>query len=84
MPELRAILNERRLLFDSAASKYLYEPAVFTAVADLAGAEHLAWGSDYPLREMAADRADAEAATGDGALRKAVLGANAARFLGIE
>ena len=84
MPELRAILNERRLLFDSAASKYLYEPSVFTAVADLAGAEHVAWGSDYPLREMAADRADAEAATGDGALRKAVLGKNAARFLGIE
>ena len=48
------------------------------------GAEHVAWGSDYPLRGMATDRADAEAATGDGALRKAVLGKNAARFLGIE
>lgn len=84
MPEVRAILNEGRLLFDTAASKYLYDPPVFTTVAGLAGVEHVAWGSDYPLRGMAADRADTVAAITDDALRAAVLGGNAARFLGIE
>ncbi len=84
MPEVRAVLNEGRLLFDSAASKYLYDPPIFGTVSGLVGTEHVAWGSDYPLRGMATDRADAEAATGEGALRDAVLGGNAARFLGIE
>ena len=88
MPELRAVLDEGRLLFDSAASALLYDPSVFAAVARLAGAEHAAWGSDFPLRPMAADRAAAEAALpadgpGGDALRAAVLGGNAARFLGI-
>ncbi len=84
MPELRAILNEGRLLFDSAASKYLYDPPVFATVAGLAGSEYVAWGSDYPLRDMVVDRADAAAAMPDDALRTAALGGNAARFLGIE
>ena len=84
MPEVRAVLDEGRLLFDSAASKFLYEPSVFATVAHLAGAEHVAWGSDYPLRGMATDRADAEAAIAGDALRDAALGGNAARFLGIE
>ena len=84
MPEVRAILNEGRLLFDSAASKYLYDPPVFTTVASLAGMEHVAWGSDFPLRGMTADRADAAAAMSDDALRAAAMGGNAARFLGLE
>ena len=84
MPEVRAVLDEGRLLFDSAASKFLYEPSVFTTVAGLVGREHVAWGSDYPLRPLAVDRADAEEAIGDRTLRDAVLGGNAARFLGIE
>ena len=87
MPEVRATLGEGRLLFDSAASKFLYDPSVFATVANLSGQEHVAWGSDFPLRGMAFDRADAEAALGDlrdAALRNAVLGGNAARFLGIE
>ena len=83
MPEVRALLAEGRLLFDSAASPLLYEPAAFETVARLAGEGLVAWGSDFPLRAMAADRAAAEAAIGDGALREAVLGGNASRFLGL-
>ena len=84
MPEVRAVLDEGRLLFDSAASKFLYEPSVFATVAHLAGQEHVAWGSDYPLRGMATDRADVEASMAGEALRDAALGGNAARFLGIK
>jgi predicted TIM-barrel fold metal-dependent hydrolase len=83
MPEVRALLDEGRLLFDSAASALLYEPAIFETAADLAGAGHVAWGSDFPLREIAADRAAVEAAVPDAALRDAILGDNARRFFGL-
>ena len=39
--------------------------------------------SDFPLRDIATDRAAAEAALPDPELRAAVLGGNAARFLGL-
>lgn len=83
MPEVRSILEQGRLVFDSAASPLLYDAAVFERAAALAGPEHVLWGSDFPLREMAADRAAVEAALPDPALRAAVLGGNAARFLGL-
>ena len=83
MPELRSLLDEGRLVFDSAASPLLYDPAVFERVAALAGPEHVLWGSDFPLRDIATDRAAAEAALPDPELRAAVLGGNAARFLGL-
>ena len=83
MPEVRAALAQGRVAFDSAASPLLYEPDVFQRVADLAGTDLVLWGSDFPLREQAADRAAVEAAVGDQAQRAAVLGGNAARFLGL-
>ena len=83
MPEVRSHVEAGRLVFDSAASPLLYDPAVFERAAVLAGPEHVLWGSDFPLREMAADRAAAEAALPDPDLRAAVLGGNAARFLGL-
>ena len=81
MPEVRALLESGRMLFDTAASPLLYEPRVFRAVCDLVGSELVAWGSDFPLRSQAADRAAVEAALPDLEERAAVLGGNAARFL---
>ena len=83
MPEVRAALAEGRVAFDSAASPLLYAPEVFERVADLVGGDLALWGSDFPLRDQAADRAAVEAAVGDEAQRAAVLGGNAARFLGL-
>ena len=83
MPEVRAALAGR-VLFDSAASAYLYAPEVFRRVIDLAGLDAVAWGSDFPLRAQEADRAYVEAALPDAAERAAVLGGNAARFLGLR
>ena len=83
MPEVRALLAEGRLVFDSAASALLYEPRVFEAVADLVGPELVLWGSDYPLRAQDRDLAEAREAVADPALRDALLGGNAARFLGL-
>jgi predicted TIM-barrel fold metal-dependent hydrolase len=83
MPEVRAVLAEGRVAFDSAASPLLYSPDVFESVADLAGGDLALWGSDFPLRDQAADRAGVEEAVGDHERRAAVLGGNAARFLGL-
>lgn len=83
MAEVRALLESGRMLFDTAASPLLYEPRVFRTVCDLAGSELVAWGSDFPLRSQAADRAAVEAALPELEERAAVLGGNAARFLGL-
>ncbi|MDP2327404.1 MAG: amidohydrolase family protein [Dehalococcoidia bacterium] len=81
MPEVRALIEADRLIFDTAASAYLYEPAVFRLSLELAGRAAVAWGSDFPLRSQARDRAEVEAALPDAADRAAVLGDNATRFL---
>ncbi|TAJ19273.1 MAG: amidohydrolase [Dehalococcoidia bacterium] len=82
MPEVRARFD-RRVLFDSAASVYLYGPEVFRRVIDLAGLDTVAWGSDFPLRPQDVDRASVDAALPDEQERAAILGGNAARFLGL-
>lgn len=84
MPELRAHIDAGRLVFDTAASAYLYAPRVFEAVIALAGVNSVLWGSDFPLRDQAKDRAEAEAVIEDDDAREAVLGGNAARFLGLS
>jgi len=88
MPEVRELLSSGRLAFDTAATSLLYDAAVFARAFELVGAEHVLWGSDYPLRDQSADRAAVEAAlhaAGAGsAAREAVLGGNAARFLSLD
>ncbi len=84
MPEVRALLDAGRLAFDSAASPLLYQPEVFAQVVALAGEAHVLWGSDFPLRDQAADHRAVEAALSDPAARDAVLGGNAARLLGLR
>lgn len=83
MPEVRGALAGR-VVFDTAATRYLYTPEVFRRGIDLLGVEAVCWGSDFPLRPQAGDRAEVEAALSDPAERAAVLGGNAARFLGLN
>lgn len=82
VPEVRSRLAGR-VLFDSAASSYLYGPDIFRLVVDITGLDSVAWGSDFPLRPQTVDRAYVEAALADEVERVAVLGGNAARFLGL-
>ncbi|MEZ4502494.1 MAG: amidohydrolase family protein [Dehalococcoidia bacterium] len=84
MPEVRAVIEAGRLAFDTAATRFLYEPRVFDLGAGLVGTNAVMWGSDFPLRAQQEDRADLEVAVEDEATRRAFLGENAARFLGIE
>ncbi len=50
MPEVAALT--RNVVYDTAASAYLYRPAVFRAVLDIVGAERVLWGSDHPVLGM--------------------------------
>ena len=43
----------------------------------------MCWGSDFPLRDQAAERAAIESALPYGIEREMVLGGNATRFLGL-
>ncbi|MSQ31018.1 MAG: amidohydrolase [Dehalococcoidia bacterium] len=84
MPEVRAVIEAGRLVFDTAASPLLYAPEAVRRGIDLVGVRAVCWGSDFPLREQAQDRAAIEAVLGDpSAERDAVLGGNAVRFLGL-
>ena len=79
MPEVRAAL--RLTFYDTAASPYLYEPAILAHVAAWAP-DKVLFGSDYPL--MAQSRALAyvrSAQLPDASLDK-LLGANALRLFG--
>lgn len=50
MPEVAAMTGN--VLYDTAASTYLYRPAVFRAVLEVIGPERVLWGSDHPVLGM--------------------------------
>ena len=83
MPEVRAIIDAGRLVFDTAASPLLYAPEAVRRGIDLAGMAAVCWGSDFPLRDQAQDRAAIEAVLPPGLERDSVLGGNATRFLAL-
>lgn len=83
MPEVQTQLAADRVLFDTAATRFLYDPAIFETVFALVGERAVAWGSDFPLRPQDADRRLLEQAVTDEETRAGVLGGNAARFLGL-
>lgn len=66
--------------YDTAASTYLYRPAVFRAVLDVVGPNRVLWGSDHPVlgmgRFLRRTLRDANLAEGE---VRAVLAGNAAR-----
>jgi predicted TIM-barrel fold metal-dependent hydrolase len=80
MPEVRDALKQT--YFDTAATRYLYQPDIYRRAAELAGAERILFGSDFPLISQKAARDEVEAAgLSDGELAQ-VLGGNAALLLG--
>ncbi len=80
MPEVRAALANT--YFDSAVSPFLYDAKVFDVATRAVGADHILFGSDYPL--LPASRvADQARSTLDAATAEAVLGGNALRLLGL-
>ncbi len=81
MPEAPQVLAN--VYFDSAASPFLYRPEVFDRVADLAGADKILFGTDYPLishRRLMRQVYESKLSHDD---RQAVLGGNAGRVFGL-
>jgi predicted TIM-barrel fold metal-dependent hydrolase len=81
MPEVAAIAAS--CWYDSAASPYLYRPAVFTTVAASAGVEKILWASDFPLIGHQRMLDYTRQAGLDALTLERVLGGNAASLLGI-
>ena len=82
MPEVGDALSN--VYYDSAATQYLYRKDVFQTVADLAGVEHVLFGSDYPLIGQRRALDHARSAGMDASRLSAILGGNAARVLAEE
>ena len=81
MPEVRAVIDAGRVVFDTAASSLLYGTEAPRRGIDLVGVGAVCWGSDFPLRDQTLDRAMIEASLPDQHERQMILGNNAARFL---
>lgn len=82
MPEVKDALGQ--CYFDTAASTLLYENAIFATVAGLVGADHILFGSDFPLLSQKGQLENIRAAGLDAAHCDQILGANAARLLNLR
>jgi len=81
MPEVEEGLAN--VYFDSAASPFLYRPAVFESAVDLLGAEKVLLGTDYPLLPQRRLLAQVEESPLTPAEKDLILGGNARRLLGL-
>jgi uncharacterized protein len=82
MPEVKQAL--KNVYFDSAASPFLYAPAVYRQVVHLIGAEKVLFGSDYPLLSPARLIREIGAAGLGTERQNMILAGNAARLLEIN
>jgi predicted TIM-barrel fold metal-dependent hydrolase len=82
MPEVRGAFET--VYFDTAASPYLYEPAIFRHAAEIVGAERILFASDFPLVAQKRAIEDARAGGLDDRALDLVLGENARRLLGLS
>jgi hypothetical protein len=73
----------RNVWFDTAASPYLYDPAVYRTAIGAVGADRILFGSDYPLLSPNRYFKEWEAACLSPEERGQIGGLNAARLLGL-
>ena len=82
MPEVDTALGSN-IYFDSAASPFLYNPKIYTAATQLAGANRILFASDYPLLPYLRALAQLDHQPLTDTERRAILGENAKRILGL-
>jgi hypothetical protein len=73
----------RNVYFDTAASPFLYDPAVYRIAIQVAGVDKILFGSDFPLIPPVRYFREMEAAGISGSERERICGGNAARLLGL-
>jgi predicted TIM-barrel fold metal-dependent hydrolase len=71
----------RNVYFDTAASPFLYNPEIYRIAIQLAGAEKILFGSDYPLLAPVRYFKELDEANLTDAEREQICGLNAARLL---
>jgi len=79
MPEVASALTNT--FFDTAATPFLYQPRIFKYVADIAGADKILLGSDYPLMSPQRVIAQIESIELPPDIESLILGGNAQRLL---
>lgn len=82
MPEIAEIT--RNVVYDSAASTYLYRFDIFPTVAGIVGADRVLFASDYPLLSQARFRRRVLAAGIEESDLPAIMGGNAARVFNLS
>jgi predicted TIM-barrel fold metal-dependent hydrolase len=82
MPEVNQAL--KNVYFDSAASPFLYEPRIYLNVVNLAGADKILFGSDYPLLKLSRLIQEIEAADLTIETKNQILAGNAKKLLDIN
>jgi predicted TIM-barrel fold metal-dependent hydrolase len=82
MPEVKLALAN--VAFDTAATSLLYEPNIYRTGVALIGADHVLFGSDFPLLSQSRSRRQIEQAGLEDADLQLILGGNAGRLLGFE
>ncbi len=73
----------RRVYFDTAASPYLYQPAVYRIATEIVGAEKILLGTDFPLLPVSRYLAEIEASQLPPEAVTAIAGQNAKRLFRI-
>jgi predicted TIM-barrel fold metal-dependent hydrolase len=81
MPEVKAALSN--VCFDTAASPYLYCPAVFRHAVDAVGETSILFGSDFPVMSPGKVIREIHSAGLSSSARSAILGGNAQRVFNI-
>lgn len=79
MPEVASALANT--FFDTAATRFLYHPRIFKHIADIAGADKILFGSDYPLLAPSRIIDQIESVGLSPELKAMILGGNARRLL---
>ena len=74
MPEVREQLS--RVYFDTAATGFLYGPEIYLRGIELVGAEHILFGSDFPLVSQERAPQELREAPIDEEARRLILGEN--------
>ncbi len=81
MPEVAEAC--RNVLYDSAASPFLYRPAIYRLACETAGAHKVLFATDYPLLPYARTLDDAARGLEGHPASEDIMGGNAARLFGL-
>lgn len=82
MPEVKRTLHN--VLFDAAASPFLYSPQIYRQVIELVGADKILFGTDYPLMPQSRVLKEVQSLNLPDDTRNLILSGNARRILDIR